>query len=112
MSKHKFSTAALERLLEIGFTQAEAAQQLGVTRGAVSMRIRREKLALPKGANDPAVPGKAASASEPVDDYASLVETGGRYLELRAWAQERGLTHTQALQRWHQLRIPAQARRP
>lgn len=36
-------------------------------------------------------------------DRATLVETGGRYRDLRIWAEARGLTLVQAQQRWHTL---------
>ena len=43
----------------------------------------------------------------PVDpDVAGLLATGGRYAALADGGQSRGLTAKQALQRWHQMRVP------
>lgn len=37
---------------------------------------------------------------------ATLVATGGRYADLRAWAARWGVTETKARQEWHKLRLP------
>jgi hypothetical protein len=36
----------------------------------------------------------------------TLRATGGRYADLRAWAQRWGTTETKARQEWHKLRLP------
>jgi|GEM_PF-2454229 len=46
------------------------------------------------------------------DDRIALSATGGRYRDLREWAEQRGLTVTQAQQRWHALRVPCAKGRP
>lgn len=40
---------------------------------------------------------------EPVVD--ALLSTGGRYADLAAYATAQGITHRQALQRWHRARL-------
>ena len=65
-----------------------------------------------KRAADPVVAASSAAAPPPClvshyglseADRASLAGTGGRYRDLEAWAQPRGLTVRQAQQRWHAL---------
>jgi len=46
--------------------------------------------------NVPPVPEKTAS----------LIATGGRYADLRAWAQRYGVTEAKARQEWHKLHLP------
>lgn len=46
--------------------------------------------------NGPPVPEKTAS----------LIATGGRYADLRVWAQRYGVTEAKARQEWHKLRLP------
>ena len=36
----------------------------------------------------------------------SLIDTGGRYADLRAWAAEWGVSETNARLEWHRLRLP------
>lgn len=36
----------------------------------------------------------------------TLRATGGRYADLRAWAERWGVTETKARQEWHKLRLP------
>lgn len=114
MSRDSFSTEALRRLIALDLSQAEVAKRLGVTRGAIIARLKREGLEWPSRRHKNA--GQRADGIRPVSvageaDDAALAGTGGRYVDLRAWAQARGLSHTQALQRWHRLGIPVKARR-
>jgi len=107
MTRDSFSTEVMCLMIAQGLKQAEVAERLGVTRGAVVARMKREGLEWPsrRKATKPQAPS-------PDEDAASLAATGGRYGALSAWARVRGLTHTQALQRWHRLRLPAVVRRP
>lgn len=97
----------MQHLMALGLSQSEVAQRLGVTRGAIVARLKREGLTWPARHNQPARP----AALTPEEDQIALAETGGRYVELSDWARRRGLTHTQALQRWHRLGMPAKAKR-
>ena len=115
MTRDSFSTEVMCLMIAQGLKQAEVAERLGVTRGAVVARMKREGLEWPsRRRSGTAQAFKAAKPRRPSaeDDAASLAATGGRYTALCDWARARGLSHTQALQRWHRLRLPAVVRRP
>ena len=92
----------------LGVSVAEAARSLGVTRQGIFSRCYQRGwtwryLVACKGV----VAEVAAPAPEPAS--LDLAATGGRYRDLRAYAEAHGLTFTQALQRWHVLRARGEA---
>ena len=51
-------------------------------------------------------PQPAAPQPQHPPRMAELIATGGRYADLRAWAERWGVTETKARQEWHRLRLP------
>lgn len=64
-----------------------------------------------KAGRHPGKPRAAKVTAKPIPEppkgrEAELVATGGRYADLRAWAQRWGVTEVKALQEWHKLGLP------
>ena len=64
-----------------------------------------------KAGRHPKKPRTAKATAKPIPEppkgrEAELVATGGRYADLRAWAERWGVTETKALGEWHKLRLP------
>ena len=102
--KRKFTDEAMIALLDAGLSHYAAARELGVTKQAVRERVQLLKPRTPpKRRPDPVAEANPSAFDA---NAGSLAATGGRYSELSAWAQRNGTTYTQAMQRWHMLRMP------
>lgn len=112
MSRPSVVTAeVLVPMLNAGKTTQEIAESLGVQSPAVTRACHRLGLPLPTKGRPrktakpaPEViekPAKVANTKE-----ATLMATGGRYADLRAWAERWGFTETKARQEWFKLRLP------
>jgi transposase len=75
------------------------ARRMAAIEAAGKAQPRKAKVATP------ASPAPRASSAAQAD---ALARTGGRYAALDEWARANGLTHQQALIRWHRLRLPLQ----
>lgn len=104
-----FATEDLIRLARRGLSQEQACEVLGVSVSAARARLKRHGLSWTLARELDLADGVAATLSEAPG--CTLAATGGRYADLSAWARAQGLTYTQALQRWHRLRLPPQPRR-
>ena len=100
--------------VDAGFSSGEIAAMFGISPPSVINFCKQEGFPMPARANGgrraadavpPVMPSKARPA--PIDERkASLTATGGRYADLRAWAQRWGVTEVKARQEWHALRLP------
>ena len=102
--------------VDAGFSSGEIAAMFHISAPTVLVFCRQEGIPLParpKGgrrkadAPAPCMPARDKPAKPPVDERtASLIDTGGRYADLRAWALRWGTTETKARQEWHKLGLP------
>lgn len=116
----KYTVAEMEQCERDGLTVGQAAEKLGVHRRSIHQRLeylgrqwqgkvlRKRQNSYGDGApvhpvtNEPAAPAGA--------DH-QLVETGGRYADLSAYADANSITFREAQRRWHALGLPLVARK-
>jgi len=123
MPPQKFTNEALIELFRKGINQRDAAERLGVSLGGVQSRIRstgidygdyaqqRAQRARGEAVTAPVIEAPAPAPAAPAAVPGDIKATGGRYRDLCAFAEARGLTYAAALQQWHRARVIALPRR-
>lgn len=109
----KIDRDELRRLIHLGHSTAEIATHFAVTSSSIIRILHKEKIPLPPRryagrvvAKERPVAAEADAAPILPSRAAELRATGGRYADLRAWAERWGVTETKARQEWHALRLP------
>lgn len=108
----KLDIAKARELCRDGFTACEVADALHVNRNTIYRAVQAGDLACtltgkPRPKRHKPAPALTIVASQSTDPRtASLINTGGRYADLAAWAQAQGVTEVQARQAWRRLRLP------
>lgn len=109
----KIDPERVRHLVDEGMTVADLADLYEVSRNAIvgicqdygiglhAGRPRREKVEAKPKQPEVTEPNPDPSLTPKM---AALAATRGRYAELRAWAQQWGVTETKAQQEWHKLR--------
>jgi transposase len=114
--------ARLVAMIAAGKTTKAIAAEFGVQGPAVTRACHRLGLALPNGRRPrargprPVPPPQLQAAPQPripvtTPRMMALVETGGSYADLAAWAVTWGGSAQQARLEWHRLGLPVQPRR-
>ena len=104
----KIDPAQKERILALckaGLNRNQIAEAEGCKLGRVAFVLNKSGQYTRKRTKRPI---KLTDTPDPVAAPVALdalMSTGGRYAELAAYAAERGITHRQALQRWHRARL-------
>lgn len=110
----KIDRDEVRRLVEAGHSTAEIAAHFACTSPSIIRILHEEGIPLPArryagrlvaAARPVEAPDRAAQPQHP-PRLASLIATGGRYADLRAWAERWGVTETKARQEWFKLRRP------
>lgn len=102
-------------LVSEGMTVADLADLYDVSRNAIVGICEEYGIALQAGRprktqvaakpRDPLAKSTHGDTRIPDTREATLIATGGRYADLRAWALRWGVTETKARQEWHKLRL-------
>lgn len=108
--------ARVRQMVADGYSRIEVAEAHDVSTNAIDGICKDYGIRSPKGVprryKARAKPDKGTdrTSSTPVPNVppqtAALIATGGRYADLRAWAQRWGTTEIKARQEWHALRLP------
>lgn len=111
----RIDRAEFRRLVEAGQSTGEIAAHFGCGRPSVARICHAEGIPLPARRYRGVVVAtqahvKVAAQAKPEPKHpprtAALIATGGRYVDLAAWAREWGVTEIKARQEWHGLRLP------
>lgn len=111
----RIDRAEFRRMVDAGHSTGEIAAHFGCSSPSVARICHAEGIPLParryggrvvapKDHGEIVAPVKSGPVQQP--RTAALIATGGRYVDLAAWAREWGVTEIKARQEWHGLRLP------
>ena len=111
----KINIEMLRRMVADGLTMGQIANAFDVSVAAVSLACKRNSIEKPeikaKKSKIQAAQTPRAEMAEITERTSSLIETGGRYADLAAWAERWGTTSSRAVTEWRKLRLPLKAKK-